>query len=96
MAIIYLISSLIIILSNYDQIPAAFSSIFTGAFSPEGVTGGFMGVLILGFRRAVFSNEAGIGSAPIAHAAVKTDYSGKIYSPLRFHFCKEQESLVSL
>ena len=73
MAIIYLISSLIIILSNYDQIFVAFSSIFTGAFSPEGVTGGFMGVLILGFRRAVFSNEAGIGSAPIAHAAVKTD-----------------------
>ena len=73
MAIIYLISSLIIIISNYDQIPSAFSSIFIGAFSPEGVTGGFMGVLILGFRRAVFSNEAGIGSAPIAHSAVKTD-----------------------
>ena len=73
MAVIYLISALIIILSNHDQIPSAISSIFVGAFSPEGVTGGFIGVLILGFRRAVFSNEAGIGSAPIAHSAVKTD-----------------------
>jgi AGCS family alanine or glycine:cation symporter len=72
MAIIYLVSSLIIIFSNFNQIPSAFSSIIVGAFSPEGVTGGFMGVLILGFRRAVFSNEAGIGSAPIAHSAVKT------------------------
>ncbi|MDC3320753.1 alanine:cation symporter family protein [Hyphomicrobiales bacterium] len=72
MAIIYLICSLIIIFSNFNQIPSAFSSIILGAFSPEGVTGGFMGVLILGFRRAVFSNEAGIGSAPIAHSAVKT------------------------
>ena len=73
MALIYVVSSLIIIISNYSQLPSAISSIFTGAFSPEGVTGGFMGVLILGFRRAVFSNEAGIGSAPIAHSAVKTD-----------------------
>ena len=73
MAVIYLVSALIIIFSNYNQIPSAISSIFIGAFSPEGVTGGFLGVLILGFRRAVFSNEAGIGSAPIAHSAVKTD-----------------------
>lgn len=73
MALIYLISALIIIFSNYNQIPSAISSIFVGAFSPEGVTGGFLGVLILGFRRAVFSNEAGIGSAPIAHSAVKTE-----------------------
>ena len=73
MAIIYLVSALIIIFSNYNQIPSAISSIFIGAFSPEGVAGGFLGVLILGFRRAVFSNEAGIGSAPIAHSAVKTE-----------------------
>ena len=43
-----------------------------GAFSPEGVAGGFIGALISGFRRATFSNEAGVGSAPIAHAAVRT------------------------
>lgn len=73
MAIIYILSALIILVVNLEHIPAAVSSIFVGAFSPEGVTGGFMGVLILGFRRAVFSNEAGIGSAPIAHSAVKTD-----------------------
>src|SRR5690606_26643321 len=46
--------------------------IVTGAFAPEGVTGGIVGVLIVGFQRAAFSNEAGIGSAPIAHSAVKT------------------------
>lgn len=73
MAIIYILSALVILVVNLEHIPAAVSSIFVGAFSPEGVTGGFMGVLILGFRRAVFSNEAGIGSAPIAHSAVKTD-----------------------
>ena len=72
MAIIYIISALVILIVNIDQIPTAVKSIFVGAFSPEGVTGGFLGVLILGFRRAVFSNEAGIGSAPIAHSAVKT------------------------
>ena len=73
MALIYLISALIIIFTNYNQIPSAISSIFVGAFSPEGVTGGFLGVLILGFRRAVFSNESGIGSAPIAYAPAKSD-----------------------
>tara|TARA_B100000212_G_scaffold53135_1_gene34863 strand:+ start:255 stop:1745 length:1491 start_codon:yes stop_codon:yes gene_type:complete len=73
MAIIYILASLIILLVNIEYIPLAIKSIFVGAFSPEGVTGGFLGVLILGFRRAVFSNEAGIGSAPIAHSAVKTN-----------------------
>ena len=73
MAIIYILASLIILLVNIEYIPFAIKSIFVGAFSPEGVTGGFLGVLILGFRRAVFSNEAGIGSAPIAHSAVKTN-----------------------
>ena len=72
MAIIYIVAALVILIVNIDQIPLAVKSIFVGAFSPEGVTGGFLGVLILGFRRAVFSNEAGIGSAPIAHSAVKT------------------------
>ncbi|MFN3460963.1 MAG: alanine:cation symporter family protein, partial [Oceanibaculum sp.] len=53
-------------------IPWAFGMIVSGAFSPEGVAGGFLGTLIQGFRRAAFSNEAGIGSAAIAHSAVKT------------------------
>lgn len=72
MAGLYLITALIVIGMNYDKIPYAFSQIITGAFSPDGVAGGMIGVLILGFRRAAFSNEAGIGSSSIAHSAVKT------------------------
>ncbi len=72
MTIIYVGTALIIILMNYDKIGWAFTQIINGAFSPEGVAGGFVGVLIQGFRRAAFSNEAGFGSAAIAHAAVKT------------------------
>jgi AGCS family alanine or glycine:cation symporter len=52
--------------------PEAFADIVDGAFSPEGITGGVVGVLLVGFQRAAFSNEAGIGSASIAHSAVKT------------------------
>ena len=72
MAIIYLLAAAVIILMNYDKVPAAFSAIITGAFSPEGVSGGIIGVLIQGIKRAAFSNEAGVGTAPIAHAAVRT------------------------
>jgi AGCS family alanine or glycine:cation symporter len=72
MAIIYCGAGLIIILANFTQIPAALAAIFTGAFAPEGVVGGAVGALIQGFRRAAFSNEAGIGSASIAHSAVRT------------------------
>lgn len=72
MAVIYVTAALIIIIGNYHQVPAAFGAIIDGAFSPEGVAGGFIGVLIQGFRRATFSNEAGIGSAAIAHSAVRT------------------------
>lgn len=72
MAVLYLLSASVILVLNYQAIPGAFSAIFLGAFSPEGVTGGVIGVLIQGFRRAAFSNEAGIGSAAIAHAAVRT------------------------
>jgi len=57
---------------NIDKIPAAVAAIFVGAFTPGGVAGGFIGVLILGFQRAAFSNEAGLGSAAIAHSAVRT------------------------
>lgn len=52
--------------------PDAVASIVGGAFNPEGVAGGVLGALIIGFKRAAFSNEAGLGSAPIAHSAVKT------------------------
>jgi AGCS family alanine or glycine:cation symporter len=72
MAVVYCGAALIIILMNFTQIPAAFAAIFIGAFSPEGVAGGALGALIQGFRRAAFSNEAGIGSASIAHSAVRT------------------------
>ena len=73
MAVIYVVTGLIIILMNYSVVPAAVASIVTGAFSPEGIAGGMVGVLFQGFKRAAFSNEAGVGSAAIAHAAVKTD-----------------------
>ncbi len=72
MAVLYLTACLVVIAFNLDAVPAAAGEIVTGAFSPEGVAGGFVGVLIQGFRRAAFSNEAGIGSASIAHSAVKT------------------------
>lgn len=74
MGVLYVGSALIILLLNFDQIPAAFGAIWDGALSPEGITGGFVGVLIQGFQRAAFSNEAGIGTAAIAHSAVKTKH----------------------
>ena len=72
MALLYLGTALVVIGANYADIPGALGAIVTQAFTPEGATGGFFAVLILGFRRAAFSNEAGIGSSSIAHAAVKT------------------------
>ncbi|HEX5568527.1 MAG TPA: alanine/glycine:cation symporter family protein [Streptomyces sp.] len=72
MAIIYVGACLVVILFNVTEVPAAIVTILKGAFAPEGVAGGLIGALIQGFRRAAFSNEAGVGSAPIAHAAVKT------------------------
>lgn len=74
MVVIYVAASLFVIFANYDMIGGAFVQIFDGAFSPEGIAGGAVGVLIQGFRRAAFSNEAGIGSSSIAHSAVKTKY----------------------
>ncbi len=73
MAALYLLACLVVILTNLGQVPGAFGDIVSGAFSPEGITGGVVGVLIVGFQRAAFSNEAGIGSASIAHSAVKTN-----------------------
>lgn len=70
---IYVVAALIVIGVNIGNIGWAFEQIFRGAFSPDAMYGGFVGVLILGFKRAAFSNEAGIGSASIAHSAAKTD-----------------------
>ena len=74
MAIIYVIACLFIILSNFSYIDDAFSLIFSNAFSMQAGFGGLVGVMIVGFQRAAFSNEAGAGSASIAHSAVKTKY----------------------
>ena len=73
MAVVYILACLWIILSNFTLIPSAIATIFTGAFSPQAVGGGFLGVLIQGIRRSAFSNEAGVGSAAIAHSAARTD-----------------------
>ena len=69
----YVLASLFIIFSNADRILPSFALIFSSAFSLEAGIGGFLGVLVQGVRRAVFSNEAGTGSAAIAHSAAKTD-----------------------
>lgn len=74
MAILYIVASLIIIFAHVSFIDDAFGMIFNEAFSPRAGLGGLMGVLIVGFKRAAFSNEAGAGSASIAHSAVKTKY----------------------
>lgn len=74
MAGLYIIASLIIIFANFSDIGLAFSLILNGAFTPMAGLGGLVGVLIVGFQRAAFSNEAGAGSAAIAHSAVRTKY----------------------
>lgn len=74
MGLIYMLTSLFIILVNYNNIIPAFGLIFESAFNPQAGLGGLVGVLIVGFQRAGFSNEAGIGSASIAHSAVKTNH----------------------
>ena len=72
MASIYIGACLLVIGINATEVPGAIGRIVEGAFAPEGITGGAIGVLIIGFQRAAFSNEAGVGSAPIVHSAVKT------------------------
>ncbi|WP_420398982.1 alanine/glycine:cation symporter family protein [Flagellimonas sp.] len=74
MAGVYVLASLVIIFANIEYIGDAFGMIFAGAFSPAAGLGGIVGVIIVGFQRAAFSNEAGAGSAAIAHSAVKTKY----------------------
>lgn len=73
MAVLYIVSALVVIGMSVEQLPAAFRLILDSAFATESVTGGMIGAMMVGFQRAVFSNEAGIGSAPIAHSAVQTD-----------------------
>ena len=77
MAALYIRASLVVLVINANAIPSAFGLIFTHAFSPAAATGGFAGAAVwaairFGVARGVFSNEAGLGSAPIAHAAAKT------------------------
>ncbi|MEP0266246.1 alanine/glycine:cation symporter family protein [Dokdonia sp.] len=74
MAGIYILASLVVIFANIKYVGDAFGMIFSGAFTPLAGLGGVLGVLIVGFQRAAFSNEAGAGSAAIAHSAVKTKY----------------------
>lgn len=74
MAIIYVLAAIIILIANIGHVPGAIGEIITGAFSPQAAFGGMIGVLIVGFQRAAFSNEAGAGSAAIAHSAVKTRF----------------------
>ena len=79
MAIVYIICSIVVILFNIGEIPAAFKAIFVGAFNPSAVAGGLAGVgiktaITKGVGRGIFSNEAGLGSAPIAHAAADVEH----------------------
>lgn len=78
MAIIYILATLAVIFTNFDQILPAFGQIFTGAFTGTAAVGGFAGAVVKeaiqkGIARGVFSNESGLGSAPIAAAAAKTE-----------------------
>ncbi|MCB7480946.1 amino acid carrier protein [Christiangramia sediminis] len=74
MAAVYVLGALIVIGVNIENIGPAFTAIWDGAFSPSALKGGIIGVLIVGFQRAAFSNEAGVGSAAIAHSAAKTNH----------------------
>ncbi len=74
MAVIYILACLVIMFSNFTLLDDAIGTIFSSAFNPDAAVGGFIGALIVGFQRAAFSNEAGAGSAAIAHSAVKTKF----------------------
>lgn len=75
MTIMYVIGCFVVIFEHFDKIGATVGLIISGAFDGQAVAGGVIGVMLIGIRRAVFSNEAGVGSAPIAHAAAKTKYA---------------------
>ncbi|WP_250675373.1 sodium:alanine symporter family protein [Paraclostridium ghonii] len=79
MALFYIIGALIVILANFRNIPLAFEEIFVGAFAPQSIAGGVVGATVQkamskGVARGLFSNEAGMGSTPHAHAVAKVDY----------------------
>lgn len=74
MAILFVGSALVILFANFSMIPEAFGKIWEGAFYPRSAMGGLIGVMIVGFQRGAFSNEAGVGSSAIAHSAVRTRY----------------------
>jgi len=74
MVFIYVLASLWILITNFTQIPHAFGLIFSEAFAPTAMTGGIIGVIVQGFQRAVFSSEAGLGSAAVAHSTAKVKY----------------------
>lgn len=71
---IYVLAAIVILVRNAAQVPDAVMFILQDAFSGQAIAGGLLGVIVVGFQRAAFSNEAGVGSAAIAHAAAKTDY----------------------
>ena len=77
MAVLYIVLGLGLILLNLDKVPSVFAAIFEGAFSPSGITGGLVGSMFLamknGFSRGIFSNEAGLGTGSMAHAAAEMD-----------------------
>lgn len=82
MVVLYLLCSLIVLAANFSEIPAAFSLIFTHAFNPLAATGGFAGAGVAaairwGLARGLYSNEAGMGTAPIAHSAAMNDHPAK-------------------
>lgn len=74
MASIYIVAAMAVIIMNIENIGPAFSAIFNGAFNASALKGGVIGVLVIGFQRAAFSNEAGVGSAAIAHSTAKTNH----------------------
>ncbi len=79
MALVYVISAVVVVLTHASQIIPTFGSIFRGAFDPEAISGGLLGVTMqqaikAGFGRGIFSNEAGLGTAPIAHAAADVEH----------------------
>jgi alanine or glycine:cation symporter, AGCS family len=73
MCLLYVLACLVVLGANFTSIPGALGAIMRGAFDGDAVTGGIVGALIQGFRRAFFANEAGLGSAPMAHATVRTN-----------------------
>lgn len=74
MCVIYVLTAVTILLLNYERVPWAFGEILRTAFSDNALYGGLLGVLVVGVQRAAFSNEAGVGSAAIAHSAAKTEH----------------------